>query len=164
MISARLTYDGGHFSDRYWGFLSKCRMPFTPGMPLPFACPMDALYETPRWNKKGVRYREHTFLDNPHVPAALKRNRVTLTVALPGQPVAAPTADTVELPYGTPLSEVRAAVLKANPGVRLVQVANADLRRLCRWLGSRKAAEDFNTLTRYISRSRLTYDLGEAYL
>ena len=37
--------------DRYWGFLSKCRMPMVPKMGLPFNCPMDSLYETPRWNK-----------------------------------------------------------------------------------------------------------------
>jgi len=48
------------------------------------------------------------------------------------------------------MSEVKSAVLKANPAVRLVRIRNADLRRLCRWLGSTEKNEEFNVLTRYI--------------
>merc|ERR1719207_202169 len=54
--------------DRYWNFLTRCRIPFVPKMKLPFGCPMDSLYLTDRWNDKGVLYREHTFLANPNVP------------------------------------------------------------------------------------------------
>ena len=136
--------------DRYWGFLSNCRMPMVKNMPLPFGCPMDALYETPRWNKKGVRFREHTFLDNPHVPASLKQNRVVVTVGARGEPAQPSNATHVHLPYGARMADVKAAVLAANPRVRLVAICNQHLRRLCRWLGSARRNAEFNALTRYI--------------
>mmetsp|Transcript_54409 Transcript_54409/g.125354 ORF Transcript_54409/g.125354 Transcript_54409/m.125354 type:complete len:843 (-) Transcript_54409:283-2811(-) len=137
--------------DRYWGFLSNCRFPQVPDMDLPFGCPQDALFETPRWNKKNVRFREHTFLDNPNVPATLRDNKVVVTVGARGEAVG-PSADphTLQLPHGTPMSEVKAAVLKVNPAVRLIEISNLHLRRLCRWLGSSSKNAEFNTLTRYI--------------
>ena len=138
--------------DRYWGFLSRCRMPMVPNMKLPFNCPMDSLYETPRWNKAKVKFREHTFLSNPNVPEALKANRVLVSVAEKGvaPKVTMNNRSHVELPYGTLYSDVKAAVLKANPSVRVIEIANDDLRRLCRWLGSAKKNADFNKLGRYI--------------
>ena len=140
--------------DRYWGFLRRCRMPMIQSMGLPFGCPMDSLYDTHRWNLKGVKFREHTFLDNPNVPAEMSENVVTVTVAAAGESQPSPegevTRTRVHLPYATPLSAVKAAVLKANPSVRVIQIANADLRRLCRWLGSRQQQDDFNQLTMYI--------------
>ena len=115
---------------------------------------MDSLYDTHRWNLKGVKFREHTFLDNPNVPAEMSENVVTVTVAAAGESQPSPegevTRTRVHLPYATPLSAVKAAVLKANPSVRVIQIANADLRRLCRWLGSRQQQDDFNQLTMYI--------------
>ena len=139
--------------DRYWGFLSKCRFPHVPEMGLPFNCPMDANYDTQRWNKKGVRFREHTFLDNAHVPERLRQNTVRVVVAPKGEAV--PSGGTegareVRLAFGTSMAAVRAAVLAANPSVRVIRIANADLRRLCRSLGSAEANRKFNTLTRYI--------------
>ena len=39
--------------DRYWGFLENCRMPTAPrGMPLPYRCTQDALFEIKYWNDK----------------------------------------------------------------------------------------------------------------
>lgn len=95
----------------------------------------------------------------------MRENTVTVTVAPRGEAVsAAPSKHAVQLPYGTRLTEVRAAVMAANPSVRVIQIANADLRRLCRWLGSSKANEDFNKLSRYIltesSRYCPTEDMG----
>ena len=139
--------------DRYWGFLSNCRFPHVPEMGLPFNCPMDANYDTQRWNKKGVRFREHTFLDNPHVPERLRQNTVRVIVAPKGEAVpsgGAEGAREVRLAYGTSMAAVRAAVLAANPSVRVIRIANADLRRLCRSLGSAETNRKFNTLTRYI--------------
>ena len=103
-----------HFTsqDRYWGFLSKCRMPMVPNMALPFNCPMDYLYLTDRWNDKKVKYREHTFLANPNVPKELLDNKVRLTVAAKGETPAPATASAVDVPYGTAMSDVRAAVLE----------------------------------------------------
>jgi hypothetical protein len=79
---------------------------------------------------------------------------VTVTVAAAGESQPSPEGEVsrtrVHLPYATPLSAVKAAVLKANPSVRVIQIANADLRRLCRWLGSRQQQDDFNQLTMYI--------------
>ena len=148
--------------DRYWGFLSKCRMPMVPSMRLPFNCPMDSLYETPRWNKKGVKFREHTFLSNPNVPETLKANRVRVSltprgVAPPPTGGAAGNRTHIALPYGTKYSEVRAAVLAANPAVRVIEIANADLRRLCRTLGSSQKNADFNRLFRYIGTESSRY-------
>jgi hypothetical protein len=40
------------------------------------------LYDTVRWNNKGVKFREHTFLQNRLVPAALRDNRVRVSVAV----------------------------------------------------------------------------------
>ena len=103
-----------------------------------------------RWNNEKVRFREHTFLRNPNVPAAMKDNTVTVTVAPKGQPVGPSSRTSVQLPYGTPMSNVRELVAKVNPNVRVIQLANADLRRLCRWLGSRKRQQEFNRLISYI--------------
>ena len=137
--------------DRYWGFLKNCRFPFVPNMPLPFNCPQDALYDPTRWHAKKVKYREHTFLSNPNVPASLIENTLALTVAEPGAtPTPSTSKNALELPYGTPLSEVRAAVLKQNPAVRVIKVSNAHLRRLCRWLGSAADNRAFNQLIKYI--------------
>ena len=41
-------------------------------------------------------------------------------------------------------------VLRVNPRVRLIEITHQHLRRLCRWLGSRAKAEEFNRLIRYI--------------
>jgi len=137
--------------DRYWGFLRRCRFPFIQSMPLPFNCPQDALYDPMRWNTKKMRFREHTFLQNPSVPAVVRENTLTLSVAAEGvAPRAATGRDSLELPYGTPMSSVMAAVRKVNPDVRVVEVTNEHLRRLCRWLGSADANAEFNALMRYV--------------
>ena len=54
-------------------------------MSAPPVCWGSALYETVRWNKKQIRFREHTFLDNINVPASLLQNRVVVTVAAMGE-------------------------------------------------------------------------------
>ena len=65
-----------------------------------------------------MRYREHTFLGNANVPSTLRRNHVTLSVSPRGAaPRIASNSTHVELPFGTPMSDVRAAVLEANPAV-----------------------------------------------
>ena len=145
--------------DRYWGFLSRCRMPMTPKMVLPFNCPMDSLYETQRWNKKNIKFREHTFLSNPNVPESLKANRVRVSVAPHGVTPHNAHGNTshIQLAYGTRLSEVKGAVLRVNPHVRVIEIANADLRRLCRWLGSRQRNIDFNKLLRYVTTESSRY-------
>tara|TARA_B100000524_G_scaffold344764_1_gene242466 strand:+ start:205 stop:2913 length:2709 start_codon:yes stop_codon:yes gene_type:complete len=142
--------------DRYWGFLRQCRFPMVQTMPLPFGCPQDALLDPFRWNTKQVRFREHTFLQNPNVPPELIQNTVVVTVAKRGEMVQPPSHDpqtgrrTIQLPYGTRLSEVKAKVVAANAGVRHVAITNEDLRRLCRFLGSVDANRKFNQLTKYI--------------
>ena len=136
--------------DRYWNFLSKCRIPFVPNMRLPFSCPMDSLYLADRWNDKGVQYREHTFLSNPNVPAQLRDNRVTLAVAAYGEAPGPSTPSRVEVAYGTPISDVPRAVFAANPRARVIEVEAPHLRRLCKWLGTGARQRAFNKLTRYI--------------
>ena len=104
-----------------------------------------------RWNSKKIKFREHTFLDNANVPAALKEGTLTLTVAAAGA-AAAPSSSPrrLELPYGTPLAAVKALVLRHNPAVRVIKVSNLHLRRLCRWLGSAAQNAAFNKLIKYI--------------
>jgi len=48
------------------------------------------------------------------------------------------------------MSDVKAAVLAANPAARVVEVTAPHLRRLCRWLGSTEKQKAFNKLTRYV--------------
>ena len=40
----------------------------------------DALFDLVRWNSKGVRFREATFLENELIPAALRANTVRVLV------------------------------------------------------------------------------------
>ena len=145
-----------HAPGRYWGFLSKCRMPMIPNMALPFGCPMDSLYLTERWAQKKVKFREHTFLSNPHVPDEMRENTLTLTVAARGVAPAPRTASSLELPYGTPLASVKELVMAAFPRVRVIEIANVHLRRLCRWLGSTQQQQDFNRLILCVAHA---YDL-----
>lgn len=177
-----------------------------PNMKLPFNCPMDSLYETQRWNKKKVPFREHTFLANPNVremqrcaretetgsrdacaysdhtttrvqgardvgahswygrsqvPEPLRSGRVRVTVTPRG--IAPDTvanwtnSSHVALAYGTRLTEVKAAVLRVNPEARVIEIANDDLRRLCRTLGSRARNAEFNRLIRYLTTESSRY-------
>jgi len=152
------------YCDRYWNALSRCRMPVLQGMRLPFPCPMDSLYLTDRWADKRVRFREHTFLANSNVPTVLKENTVVVSVADNGLTPPPSTRTHVHLPYGTPMTKVKAAVFAANPEARVIRMKNADLRKLCRWLGSTSAQEAFNRLIMYIltesSRYCPTEDTG----
>ena len=93
-------------------------------MPLPFNCPQDALYDPMRWNSKKMRFREHTFLQNPHVPAVVRENTLPLTVAAEGVAprIGASSRDRLELPFGTPMSSVMEAVRKVNPDVRIIEI------------------------------------------
>ena len=69
----------------------------------------------------------------------MTENTVVVTVAAPGEAVTQPnTRTSVQLAYGTPMADVRAAVFAVNPNVRVIRIANLHLRRLCRWLGSRR--------------------------
>ena len=103
-----------------------------------------------RWNNKKVKFREHTFLQNPLVPAALRDNRVRVTVAARGEAPAPSSAHAVHLSYGTPMAEVRAAVFAANPSARVVEIEAPHLKRLCRWLGSEEKQKAFNRLQRCV--------------
>ena len=91
-----------------------------------------------------VKFREHTFLQNRLVPAALRDNRVRVSVAARGEAPPPSTAHAVHLRYGTPMADVRAAVLAANPAARVVQIEAPHLKRLCRWLGSAEKNRAFN--------------------
>jgi len=145
------------YCDRYWNALRRCRMPELQSMRFPFNCPMDSLYLADRWSDKKVKWREHTFLTNPNMPADVAANTVTLTVAAEGEAAAGARGSSIELPYGTPLSEVGAAVRKVNPRFRVLRIANVHLRRLCRWLGSRQQNDAFNKLVAFIMTESSRY-------
>ena len=64
--------------ERSWSLLRACRIPRHRGHPhgpqqlrLPRACPMDNLFDLSRWVRRGVSWREHSFLRHPRVPSAL---------------------------------------------------------------------------------------------
>ena len=95
-----------------------------------------------------MRYREHTFLSNPNVPATLTDNRIRLAVAEQGAQPRPSNSSFVEVPFGTPLTSVKPAVLAANPHARVVEVSSGSLARLCKWLGTSRAQDDFNKLMR----------------
>jgi len=136
------------FCDRYWNDLSNCRFPIGPrNMPLPFGCPQDALYDLVRWNTKKVRFREHTFLQNPKVPAELRHNTLRIVVGASDSDQA---EGTVAVAAGTPMHDVKSIVMRANPLVRLVEISVEDIKKLCRWLGTPRATADFNKLMRYV--------------
>ncbi|KAL1519824.1 hypothetical protein AB1Y20_023330 [Prymnesium parvum] len=141
--------------DRYWGHTRNCRMPTAPEeMPMPYTCSQDALFEVKRWNVKGVRYREAAFLDHPSTSKAIVAAAVRVEVSPHARPPAAGSAEakfTATLRPGTPMSEVEGAVLAANPEARLVEISTADVRRLCKWLGSTAANRRFNRLMRYVT-------------
>ena len=56
----------------------------------------------------------------------------------------------MHLRYGTPMADVRAAVLLANPAARVVEIEAPHLKRLCRWLGTAEKNKAFNALQRYV--------------
>ena len=147
--------------DRYWGFTQNCRMPTAPReQPLPFRCSQDALFEVKRWNDKGVRFREANFLDDPRTDPAIAAAALRLVVH-PSAPAPAPRSPesrfTAVLRPGSPMSDVAAAVDAANPNARLVDVGAADLRRLCKWLGSTAANRAFNQVARYVLTESARY-------
>ena len=146
--------------DRYWNALSRCRMPELQSMSLPFNCPMDSLYDPTRWANKKVKFREHTFLQNPNVPDEMRANTVNVTVAREGVKPRPSTVNTLEVPYGTRMSDVKAAVVAINPRVRVIQMANDDVRRLCRWLGDSRRQDEFNKVGVRVVGSRLGLGLG----
>ena len=147
--------------DRYWGFTENCRMPTAPQeMPLPFRCSQDALFEIKFWNDKKVNFREADFLDHPSVPPVVSE---AVRVVVKERNVRTPSPGSAEarmqvvLKPGTPMSDVRAAVRRANPNARLVEIQAADLRRLCKWLGSTSANQAFNSLQRYVLHESSRY-------
>ena len=147
--------------DRYWGFLENCRMPTGPeDMPLPFHCPQDALFEIKRWNDLGVRFRESNFLDHPKVPETLKAAAVRVLVHKDAPTPAAGSADahfTTVVRPGTRMDAVGAAVDAVNPAAQLVEIGTADIRRLCKWLGSSAENAKFNNLMRYVLTESARY-------
>lgn len=141
--------------DRYWGFTQNCRMPTAPeDMPMPYRCSQDALFEVMRWNTKGVRFREADFLDHPstskEILSAAVRVEVTPPAVLP-PPDSDEARFTAAVRPGTPMSDLERAVEMANPRARLVEIATADVPKLCKWLGSTEQNRAFNRLMRYVT-------------
>ncbi|KAG2482950.1 hypothetical protein HYH03_018175 [Edaphochlamys debaryana] len=69
------------YCDKYWTELDKCRVPGALQTRIPYLCPMDHVMDpnfmddgASTWN---VRWREHSFLENPRCPESVKRSRVT---------------------------------------------------------------------------------------
>ncbi|GIL68302.1 hypothetical protein Vafri_21586 [Volvox africanus] len=69
------------YCDKYWTELDQCRVPGATQTRIPFLCPMDHVLD-PIFMDDGasdfkVRWREHSFLENPRCPDWVKRSRVT---------------------------------------------------------------------------------------
>ena len=68
--------------DRFWTIMDHCLIGKRVEMPLPFICPLDHSFMLPNFFSANLDFREHTFLANPRVPAALRASRVRLRVGL----------------------------------------------------------------------------------
>ena len=68
--------------DRFWTIMDHCLIGKRVEMPLPFICPLDHSFILPNFFSANLDFREHTFLANPRVPAALRASRVRLRVGL----------------------------------------------------------------------------------
>lgn len=133
-------------------------MPTAPrGMPLPYRCTQDSLFEIKFWDDLKIDFRESDFLDHPRTPQAIRDASVRLVVSgtapAPGTGAAEGGFTAVVRP-GTAMSEVGRAVAAANPRARLVEVGAADLRRLCKWLGSTDENRKFNKVARCVGSGR----------
>lgn len=61
------------YCDKIWNNLNACRAPGAESFKLPYACPMDHIYDLPSWFNPGMPdFREPGFLDDPRVPDAIK--------------------------------------------------------------------------------------------
>ncbi|KAG2439915.1 hypothetical protein HYH02_010544 [Chlamydomonas schloesseri] len=71
------------YCDKYWTELDKCRVPGAGQTRIPFLCPMDHVLDPIFMNDKispqpwPLRWREHSFLDNPRCPDWVRQSRVT---------------------------------------------------------------------------------------
>ncbi len=150
--------------DKSWGLLRGCRhLSAPPTMRVPFACPLDSLFNVARWHRLpaalgggDLPFRAHSFWHHPSLPAHVRDAAVRLTVwesdsgggaAAPGSAEARVTA---VLPAGAPLAAVRPALVRAQPHARVVELTLADLRRL-RYadLGSPELTRRFNARMRH---------------
>ena len=140
------------FCDRYWNWLTACRFPIGPrDMPVPFWCPQDALFDLVRWNTKGVKFREATFLENENVPPELVANKLRLHVHEKGSNGNSKNnASAVHVTAGTSMASINELVRTANPNVRVVEIDVQEIKKLCKWLGSVQANRNFNALSRYV--------------
>jgi hypothetical protein len=92
--------------------------------------------------RRGVRYREASFLDRPRVAPDLRRHAVRLFVrdnAGRAQPGSVEAATTVSMRHGSRMDGVLRRVLAANAHARLIEIGPEDLGGLC--LGSAGSAD-----------------------
>ena len=70
------------YCDRYWTPLEDCRVPGASQQRLPFLCPMDYVLDpiglVDDSSTLPVKWREHSFLDNPRCPDSVKRSKLTI--------------------------------------------------------------------------------------
>ena len=84
-----------------WKEMKSCRVGGAETMRLPFECPMDHVYDTPRWFETpeiGVTVRESTFLDSPRVPPNVS-GRIARRVRLPRKALSASEIRAALKPY-----------------------------------------------------------------
>ena len=89
------------YCDFMWKEMKSCRVGGAETMRLPFECPMDHVYDTPRWFETpelGVTVRESTFLDSPRVPQNVS-GRIARKVRLPRKGLSASEIRTALKPY-----------------------------------------------------------------
>ena len=70
------------YCDRYWTPLEDCRVPGASQQRLPFLCPMDYVLDpiglVDDSSTLPVKWREHSFLNNPRCPESVKRSKLTI--------------------------------------------------------------------------------------
>lgn len=69
------------YCDKYWWSLTEpCRMPGVDEDPPYSPCPLDHVLNLPAWSSSRFAIREHSFLENPQVPAFFKKARKSIAV------------------------------------------------------------------------------------
>mmetsp|Transcript_12289 Transcript_12289/g.28037 ORF Transcript_12289/g.28037 Transcript_12289/m.28037 type:complete len:151 (+) Transcript_12289:1296-1748(+) len=111
-----------------------------------WTCTQDALFDLSRWESKGVRFRESSFLSNER--AHLKTARIHVVSELDTRLNA--SADAIEVLAGSSMDVVAQRVRTLRPDAQLVEIRASEIVQLCKWLGTSELNRQFNRLAKYV--------------
>ena len=149
--------------DRTWFVLRGCRHPDAEtDAPLPSPCPMDALFDVSRWHRAGLDFRESSFFDNPKKLSRVLDAVVRVSVGRGDATAGTPGAEfSAALPRGARLADVAAVARSKLRAVAVVEISAADLKLLCRTLGSAEADRAFDDQMRSVLSDSASFCTAE---